>query len=854
MGVAVTVGAVAAALLTGALAAGPAAASSARTAAVSGARSAAEPAPPAVTLTGHAVLPAGTSVLGPTSGQFIGTGAINGVGLPFVGRQPVQGFSAVLPWRTGTPDGTYIALPDNGYGAIENSADFLLRAYRIRPKARTATAQGSGSGGMDVLGSILLTDPDHRVPFTIAHEFTDRVLTGADFDPESLQRDPDGSYWVGEEFGPSLLHVSATGRLLAAPYDVPDTVNGGELRSPQSGRLEEATALRTMNALADRARSLGGKAPLTVSPDFHLLAGIPGNPTASTRTAPDGTATASSALFDPAALLTAGFPTVPYTVDAPADIDRLLQARDARNGNRPTIAGIISDDPKLLYSRIKALRPDAIDPNTGLVDRTKVDLQAHRGGRALRPENTLGSFEVGLDNLATTLETDVALTRDGVPVLSHDPSVTAEKCRRADGKPYTVADQVLIRDVTLRQLQTTWICDKKLALYPLQDNSLAASPLATRFAEQQGLVSPFVKPTAQQAIDFTRYYAAQTKSTAPIRSANASAVHFNLETKTNPQPEYRARTFGPSVFAQKVVGLITSNGLTARADVQSFDFTELLQVQRTNPGIATVYLWGDTPYVPGFAGADGTNLAPTVPDGTSPWLPGLRWPYRVTQVQTPARVAQSGGFEGLGISADGRTLYPTLEKVIAGQPGAAILTFDTTTGTFGTDRWYYEFHRRADAAPDGLPGAPGIGFSLDELQILPARRGDTTVRAIALERDNTSGQAAVDSGLKRVYELAFDPARPGTVAATREVADLERIADPAHVAVGKVGDVGIGAGTFALPANTIEAVLPETANRLVVLNDNNFPFDAGRRAGTAAADEYVRLQLARPLGTLSSTG
>lgn len=804
-----------------------------------------------MTLTGHAVLPANTSAPGPASGAHLGAGPFNGVGVPFA-SQPVQGFSAVLPYRADRPDGTFIALADNGYGAIENSSDFLLRAYRIRPRPRTA---GDRSGGkVDVLGSVTLRDPDHKVPFPIAHEFTDRVLTGADFDVESLQRAPDGTYWIGEEFGPSLLHVGTDGVLLEAPYDAPDSVNGGELRSPQSGKLEEATALRVMNALADRARSLGGKTTLTVSPYFKDLAGIPGNPQDETRVAAPapGIPAASSQLFDPAALLTAGFPTVPYTVDTEADMDRLLTATDPRNGNRHTIAGIISDYPDRLYARVKALRPDAIDPATGLVDRTKLDLQAHRGGRGLRPENTLGSFEAGLDNLATTLETDVAITRDGVPVLSHDPTVDAAKCRRTDGGPYEAADQVLVRDLTLRQLQSGFVCDKTLPTYPDADNDPASSPLASAFAKARGLVSPFVVPTAQQLVDFTAYYARATKSTAPVRSRNAAAVHFNIETKTNPQPEYRARTLSPELFAATVADLITRNDLVARADIQSFDFTELESLARTHPQIPLVYLWGDTPYLPGVPGADGTNVAPTVPGGTSPWLPGLRWPYRVTQQQTPARVAPSSGFEGLGISADGTTLYPTLEKTIAGQPGAAILSFDLTRKRWSSDRWYYPFHTRADAATPAVPGSAGVGFSLGELQVLPPRPGDRTVRAVVLERDNTIGQAAIDTGVKRVYELAFDPARPGSVAATREVADLEHVADPQHVAVGRVGDVGIGDGTFALPANTIESVLAESPTDLLVLNDNNYPFDAGRRAGTPADEEVVRLHLPTPVGRLAA--
>jgi glycerophosphoryl diester phosphodiesterase len=50
------------------------------------------------------------------------------------------------------------------------------------------------------------------------------------------------------------------------------------------------------------------------------------------------------------------------------------------------------------------------------------DLQAHRGGRGLRPENTLVSFENALRLGVTTLELDIAITADGVAVISHDPA------------------------------------------------------------------------------------------------------------------------------------------------------------------------------------------------------------------------------------------------------------------------------------------------------------------------------------------------------------------------------------------------------------------------------------------------
>ena len=72
----------------------------------------------APTLVGFARLPAGTFADGPTSGQF--QAAANGVTPPYVGRQPVQGFSAVL---AGPRDGTFYVMPDNGFGTQANSPD-----------------------------------------------------------------------------------------------------------------------------------------------------------------------------------------------------------------------------------------------------------------------------------------------------------------------------------------------------------------------------------------------------------------------------------------------------------------------------------------------------------------------------------------------------------------------------------------------------------------------------------------------------------------------------------------------------------------------------------------------------------
>ena len=81
----------------------------------------------AATLTAYAVLPADTFVPGPTSGQEIK--AANGRQPPFVNKQPVQGFSALVKGG----DGSFFVLSDNGFGARDNSSDYLLGVYHIVP-------------------------------------------------------------------------------------------------------------------------------------------------------------------------------------------------------------------------------------------------------------------------------------------------------------------------------------------------------------------------------------------------------------------------------------------------------------------------------------------------------------------------------------------------------------------------------------------------------------------------------------------------------------------------------------------------------------------------------------------------
>jgi hypothetical protein len=204
---------------------------------VSVATQAASAAPPEPTLEGRAVLPVATYAPGPTSGNFFAGQTINGILFP-TPSQPVEGFSAIV---SGRRPGEYLAMPDNGFGTKANSFDFLLRAYYITPDFKTAKG---GTGAVDVDSFVQFRDPNGVIGFTIQRD--DRLLTGADLDPESLQRGKNGDLWMGEEFGPWILHFDGTGVLLEPPFRVPAALVGstsvtGFLESPASPFISLAT-------------------------------------------------------------------------------------------------------------------------------------------------------------------------------------------------------------------------------------------------------------------------------------------------------------------------------------------------------------------------------------------------------------------------------------------------------------------------------------------------------------------------------------------------------------------------------------------------------------------------------------
>ena len=210
--------------------------------------------PADVTLIGRAVMPAATFAPGPPSGRY-GDATLRAATAPFA-SQPVQGISSIKP---GPSTNTWWALSDNGFGTKWNSSDYRLALYLFRAS--------HDSREVELLRRIELRDPQRQFPYRLTEESDSaRPLTGADVDPESLVVLPDGTFWIGDEFGPWLLHFSANGDLLEPPYEFDEGHAQPALRSLHHPRVLAGLATATV-------RASSGFEGLVLSNDGrHLLA------------------------------------------------------------------------------------------------------------------------------------------------------------------------------------------------------------------------------------------------------------------------------------------------------------------------------------------------------------------------------------------------------------------------------------------------------------------------------------------------------------------------------------------------------------------------------------------------------
>ena len=190
------------------------------------------------------------------------------------------------------------------------------------------------------------------------------------------------------------------------------------------------------------------------------------------------------------------------------------------------------------------------------------DLQGHRGARGLTPENTLASFAKALSIGVTTLELDIAITRDGQLVISHDPALNPDLTRGPDGL-YLAARGPLVSSLTLEELRRYDVGRLK-----------PGSRYASLYPEQQPADGTRIPLLAELF--------------ALVKKSGNTEVRFAIETKITPTAPQE--TLAPETFARAVIQAIRDAGMASRSTILSFDWRSLQLVQREAPEIGTVYL------------------------------------------------------------------------------------------------------------------------------------------------------------------------------------------------------------------------------------------------------------------------
>ena len=190
------------------------------------------------------------------------------------------------------------------------------------------------------------------------------------------------------------------------------------------------------------------------------------------------------------------------------------------------------------------------------------DIEAHRGGRGLFPENTLQAFAGALAIGVDTLELDVGATKDGVLIISHERRLNPDLARDGNGiyvappgTPFVAIALAEVKGYNVGQIRPD-------------------SAYAKQFPEQRAVPNSPI-PTMNEVIDL-------------VRHSGNDKVRLNIETKIS--PDHPEESPDPDRFVSLLLGVLDAEQFADRVMIQSFDWRTLQLVQQRAPDIPTVYL------------------------------------------------------------------------------------------------------------------------------------------------------------------------------------------------------------------------------------------------------------------------
>jgi glycerophosphoryl diester phosphodiesterase len=184
----------------------------------------------------------------------------------------------------------------------------------------------------------------------------------------------------------------------------------------------------------------------------------------------------------------------------------------------------------------------------------RLDVQAHRGGAGLRPENTIVAFDEALRLGVTTLELDLGITADGAVVVAHDPYIDPERCLWADGEAIEGERGPLLRDLRLEEVKD------------FDCGSLNPDPARHPEPPRERVPGAPI-PTLDEVFDL-------------VRQRSARDVRFNIEIKTTPGSD---DTIDVEDFVRTVIDVVRKYDMTDRTTIQAFDWQALVIAERIDP-------------------------------------------------------------------------------------------------------------------------------------------------------------------------------------------------------------------------------------------------------------------------------
>ena len=194
-----------------------------------------------------------------------------------------------------------------------------------------------------------------------------------------------------------------------------------------------------------------------------------------------------------------------------------------------------------------------------------IKIYGHRGARGVLPENTLDSFQYLFDNDIKAYETDILISKDLIPVITHDFRLSPSMTKDSEGN-WLENEDVKIIDLTYDQISKFEVGSlNKLTKY------------GRRFLNQKKLPNQKI-PKLSQLLDLT------TKN-------NNSNLIINLEIKSTPVQENL--TPSPEMLAKIVLDEVNKSSLIDKIIYSSFDWRVLREIKNYNSEIPRAYLTQD---------------------------------------------------------------------------------------------------------------------------------------------------------------------------------------------------------------------------------------------------------------------